>query len=51
MRKVFEAPAVRGILEDEQFPGSSVQTDEEIRSYILKRPRPITTSSAAARWV
>lgn len=34
MRKVFDAPAFNGILEDEQLPGPSVQTDAEIRDYI-----------------
>ena len=34
MRKVFAAPAFRDLLKDEKLPGASVQTDEEIRSYI-----------------
>lgn len=34
MRRVFDMPAFKGILEDEQLPGPSVQTDEEIRNYI-----------------
>ncbi|MBS42437.1 MAG: alanine-phosphoribitol ligase [Nocardioides sp.] len=36
MRKVFEAPAFRDLLEDEQLPGPSVRTDEEIRDYIRR---------------
>jgi len=36
MRKVFAAPAFRHLLKDEQLPGPSVQTDEEIRDFIRK---------------
>jgi choline dehydrogenase-like flavoprotein len=34
MRQVFEAPAFKHLLKDEQLPGPSVQTDEEIRTFI-----------------
>jgi choline dehydrogenase len=34
IRKVFDAPAFREILAEEQLPGPSVQTDEEIRDFI-----------------
>jgi choline dehydrogenase-like flavoprotein len=34
MRKVFESPAFKGILEEEQLPGPSVQTDDQIREHI-----------------
>ncbi|WP_413452539.1 choline dehydrogenase [Georgenia phoenicis] len=36
MRRVFDAPAFRGLLKEEKLPGKSVQTDEEIRSFIKK---------------
>lgn len=36
MRTVFDAPAFRGILKQEQLPGPSVQTDDEIRDYIRR---------------
>ncbi|CAM3508306.1 GMC family oxidoreductase [Nocardioides zeicaulis] len=34
MRRVFEQPAFKELLKDEQLPGPSVQTDEEIREFI-----------------
>jgi choline dehydrogenase len=34
MRKVFDAPAFKHLLKEEQLPGPSVQTDEEIRDFI-----------------
>lgn len=34
IRKVLGAPAFKGILEEEDLPGPSVQTDQEIRDYI-----------------
>jgi choline dehydrogenase len=34
MRKVFEAPAFKELLKEEQLPGPSVQSDEEIRAFI-----------------
>ncbi|MEU9886935.1 GMC family oxidoreductase N-terminal domain-containing protein [Sphaerisporangium sp. NPDC051011] len=36
MREVFAAPAFDGLLKDEKLPGSSVETDEEIRAYIRR---------------
>ncbi|WP_436701794.1 GMC family oxidoreductase [Nocardioides sp. BYT-33-1] len=36
MRKVFDAPAFRDLLEAEQLPGPSVQSDEQIRDYIRR---------------
>lgn len=34
IRKVFDAPAFREILAEEQLPGPSVQTDDQIRDFI-----------------
>lgn len=36
IRRILDAPAFKAILKDEEFPGPSVQTDEEVRAFIRK---------------